>query len=134
VLRFLKKNNLEYTKEEYDEEVIKLAIIGRPNVGKSSIINGILGHERVLVRDMQGTTRDSIDTNFTHDGKDFVLIDTAGIRRLSKIGTRNIENWSVMRTERALKRADIVTVVIDGFDGLHQQDLSVISRVLEEQK
>lgn len=134
VLQFLRKNNLEFQQEEYDENTIKLAIVGRPNVGKSSIINGVLGHERVLVRDMDGTTRDSIDTKFTHEGKDFVLIDTAGIRRLSKIGTRNIENWSVMRTDRAMHRADVVAIVIDGYDGIHQQDLSIISTVLEEQK
>jgi GTPase len=134
VLAFLKKNNLEYSKEEYDDSVIKLAIVGRPNVGKSSIINGVLGHDRVLVRDMDGTTRDSIDTKFNHGEKEFVLIDTAWIRRLSKIGTRNIENWSVMRTDRAMHRADVVAIVIDGFDGIHQQDLSIISTVLEEQK
>jgi GTP-binding protein len=87
-----------------------------------------------MVKDMAGTTRDSIDTKFKFDDKDFVLIDTAGIRRLSKIGTRNIENWSVMRTERAITRSDVVAVVIDGVDGIHQQDLSVISRVLEENK
>jgi GTP-binding protein len=66
-----------------------------------------------MVKDMAGTTRDSIDTKFKFDEKDFVLIDTAGIRRLSKIGTRNIENWSVMRTERAITRSDVVAVVID---------------------
>lgn len=134
VLSFLKKNNLEYKQEEYDENTVKLAIVWRPNVGKSSIINGVLGHERVLVRDMSGTTRDSIDTKFTHKEKEFVLIDTAGIRRLSKIGTRNIENWSVMRTDRAMHRADVVAVIIDGYDGIHQQDLSIISTVLEEKK
>lgn len=134
VIKFLQKNKLEFKQEEYDENTVKIAIVGRPNVGKSSIINGILGHERVLVRDMSGTTRDSIDTKFTHNEKEFVLIDTAGIRRLSKIGTRNIENWSVMRTDRAMHRADIVAVVIDGYDGIHQQDLSIIGTVLEEQK
>ncbi len=134
VLSFMKKNNFEYKQEEYDENTIKLAIVGRPNGGKSSIINGILGHERVLVRYMDGTTRDSIDTKFTHGEKEFVLIDTAWIRRLSKIGTRNIENWSVMRTDRAMHRADVVAVIIDGYDGIHQQDLSIISTVLEEKK
>jgi len=87
-----------------------------------------------MVKDMSGTTRDSIDTKMEFEGLDFTLIDTAGIRRLSKIGTRNIENWSVMRTERSIKRADIVAVIIDGFDGIAQQDLSIISRVLEEKK
>ena len=69
-----------------------------------------------MVKDMSGTTRDSIDAKFTYKDTDFTLIDTAGIRRLSKVGTRNIENWSVMRTQRAIKRADIVAVIIDGFE------------------
>jgi GTP-binding protein len=90
-----------------------LALLGRPNVGKSSIINTLLGRERSMVKDLAGTTRDSIDTRFEYKEKEFVLIDTAGIRRLSKIGTRNVENWSVMRSERALKRSDIIGVVID---------------------
>ena len=96
---------------------------------------------------MAGTTRDAIDAKFTYiqptsnpslengGGEvDFTLIDTAGIRRLSKIGTRNIENWSVMRTDRAIKRSDIVAVIIDGFEGIVQQDLSVISSVIEQNK
>ncbi len=126
---------------------VKLAFIGRPNVGKSSIVNAIVGSERVMVKDMSGTTRDSIDTKFQYtkssppsslenggDMVDFTLIDTAGIRRLSKVGTRNIENWSVMRSQRALKRADIIAVVVDGFEGIVQQDLSIVSDVLEEKK
>ena len=87
-----------------------------------------------MVKDLSGTTRDAIDTKFHFEDQDFTLIDTAGIRRLSKIGTRNIENWSVMRTERAIKRADVIAVIIDGFEGITQQDLSVISQVLEEKK
>jgi GTP-binding protein len=87
-----------------------------------------------MVKDMAGTTRDSIDTKFHYEKTDFTLIDTAGIRRLSRVGTRNIENWSVMRTERAIKRADIIAIVVDGFEGIVQQDLSLISQVLEEKK
>lgn len=113
---------------------MKLAFVGRPNVGKSSIVNTIVGHDRVMVKDMAGTTRDSIDTKFKFEDTDFTLIDTAGIRRLSKVGTRNIENWSVMRTERAIKRADIIAVIMDGYEGIVQQDLSIISTVLEERK
>jgi len=145
ISKFLKQKWLNYKKDAEDAS-IKLAFIGRPNVGKSSIVNTILGHNRVMVKDMAGTTRDSIDTKFhytptpnpslTQGGGsvEFTLIDTAWIRRLSKIGTRNIENWSVMRTERALKRADVIAVIIDGFEGITQQDLSVISQVLEEKK
>ena len=69
-----------------------------------------------MVKDLSGTTRDSIDTKMEYKEKDFVLIDTAGIRRLSRVGTRNIENWSIMRTERSLKRADVIAVVVDGFE------------------
>jgi len=69
-----------------------------------------------MVKDMPGTTRDAVDTKFSYDDKDFVLIDTAGIRRLSRIGTRNVENWSIMRSERAILRADIIAVVVDGFE------------------
>ncbi|MDD4151887.1 MAG: GTP-binding protein, partial [Candidatus Gracilibacteria bacterium] len=91
---------------------------------------------------MAGTTRDSIDTKFVFEngsgengaGQNFVLIDTAGIRRASKIGTRNIEDWSIMRTDRSIQRADVVAVVTDGFDGIVHQDLSVIEKALEEKK
>ncbi len=130
----LKSRNLDYLVEENDESFINLALVWRPNVWKSSLINAIVWKNRVMVKDMAGTTRDSIDTKFKYNEKDFVLIDTAWIRRLSKIGTRNIENWSVMRTERSITRADIVAVIVDGVDGIHQQDLSIIGRVLEENK
>ena len=90
----------------------KIALIGQPNVGKSSMINAIVWKDRVMVKDMAGTTRDSIDTKFKYEDTDFVLIDTAWIRRLSKVWTRNVENWSVMRSQRSLKRADIVAVVV----------------------
>lgn len=134
VADFLVKNKLNYSSENYDDSYIKLALVGRPNVGKSSLINAITKENRVMVRDMAHTTRDAIDTKFHHNKQDYILIDTAGIRRLGKIGTRNIEDWSVMRSERAIKRADVVAVVIDGFDGVVHQDLSIISKVLEEKK
>ncbi len=130
----LLKRGLNYLIEELDDKYIKLSMVWRPNVWKSSLINAIVWKNRVMVKDMPGTTRDSIDTKFQYEWKDFVLIDTAWIRRLSKIWTRNIENRSVMRTERSLTRSDIVAVVVDGFDWIHQQDLSVISSVLEEKK
>ncbi len=134
VAKYLTKRWLNYKIEEEQEWAIKLALLWRPNVGKSSLINAIVGKDRVMVKDQSWTTRDSIDTKFQHGENEFTLIDTAWIRRLSKIGTRNVENWSVMRSERALKRADIVWVVVDGFDGIVQQDLSIISRVIEEKK
>lgn len=134
VAKFLTTKWLNYKVEQYDDSVIKMAVLGRPNVGKSSIINAIVGRDRVMVKDMAGTTRDSIDTKFTYENQEFVLIDTAGIRRLSRVWTRNVENWSVMRTTRAMKRADIACVVVDGFEGIVGQDLSIISTALEEHK
>ncbi len=134
VAKFLTKKWLNYKLETFDDSVVSLALTGRPNVGKSSLINAIVWKDRVMVKDMPGTTRDSVDTRFEYGNKDYVLIDTAWIRRLSKVGTKNIENWSVMRSERAIKRADIIAVVVDGFEGIVQQDLSIISRVLEEKK
>ena len=134
IAKHLTKKWLNYKTDTDDDDSIKLAFVGRPNVGKSSIVNTLVGHDRVMVKDMSGTTRDSIDAKFEYKETDFTLIDTAGIRRLSKVGTRNIENWSVMRTQRAIKRADIVAVIIDGFEWIVQQDLSVISNVIEENK
>jgi GTPase len=96
--------------------MLKLAIIGRPNVGKSSLVNAIAGETRAIVKDMPGTTRDAIDTVITHKGEEIVLIDTAGIRRAGKIGSGNIEDWSVMRAERSIERADIIAIVIDAFE------------------
>jgi len=130
----LKSRNLDYLVEELDDSFIKLALVWRPNVWKSSLINAIIWKNRVMVKDLPWTTRDSIDTKFHYNEKDFVLIDTAWIRRLSKIWTRNIENWSVIRTQRSIARADIVAVIIDGVDGIHQQDFFIIWRVLEEKK
>lgn len=134
IAKFLKAKGLNYNHEEVDDSFVKLSLVGRPNVGKSSLINAIVWENRVMVKDMSGTTRDSIDTRFFFNETNFVLIDTAGIRRLSKIGTRNVENWSVMRTERAIKRSDVIAVIIDWVDGIVQQDLSIISTVLEEKK
>jgi len=134
VAKFLKDKWLNYKIEDLDDSFVKLAMIWRPNVGKSSMINAIVWKNRVMVKDMAWTTRDSIDTKFKYDWTDFVLIDTAWIRRLSKVWIRNVENWSVMRSERALKRADIVAVIIDWFEGIVQQDLSIINKALEEKK
>ncbi len=134
VAKYLKEKWLNYLLEEHDDSFVKLAMIGRPNVWKSSMINAIVWEDRVMVKDMAWTTRDSVDTKFKYNDTDFVLIDTAWIRRLSKVWTRNVENWSVMRSERALKRADIVAVIVDWFEWIVQQDLSIISKALEEKK
>lgn len=134
VADFLTNKGLNYEHEEIDDSFVKLALIGRPNVGKSSLVNSITREDRVMVQDMDHTTRDSIDTKFVHKDQNFVLIDTAWMRRLSKVGVRNIEDWSVMRTTRAISRADVMAVVIDGVQGIVHQDLSIISNVLEEKK
>jgi GTP-binding protein len=102
--------------EPANPDILKLAIIGRPNVGKSSLVNAISGETRSIVKDMPGTTRDSIDTIITHKDTEICLIDTAGIRRAGKIGSANIEQWSVLRAESAIERADIVAVVMDAFE------------------
>ncbi len=133
IAKFLVSKGLNY-KKGLDDDTLKIAFIGRPNVGKSSIVNTIVGSDRVMVKDMAGTTRDAIDTKFTYAETEFTLIDTAGIRRLSKVWTRNVENWSIMRSERALKRADVIAVIVDGFEWIVQQDLSLIGRVADEKK
>ena len=134
VAKFLTSKGLNFELEEIDDSFVKLAMVGRPNVGKSSLINAITWTNRVMVQDMSGTTRDSIDTKFKFSDTDFVLIDTAWVRRLSKVWVRNIEDWSVMRTNRAIIRADVIAVVIDWFDWIVHQDLSIISTALEENK
>lgn len=107
--------------EDYGEEVIKVALIGRPNVGKSSLVNAILGEERVIVSDVAGTTRDAIDTPFEKDGQKYVIIDTAGMRKRGKV-YETTEKYSVMRAMKAIERADVVLVVINGEEGIIEQD------------
>lgn len=98
-----------------------MAIVGKPNVGKSSIINKLTGKQRVIVSDIAGTTRDAIDTNVKYNGKDYVFIDTAGLRRKSKI-KEELERYSIIRTVTAVERADVVLVVIDATEGVTEQD------------
>ena len=130
----LKESGLDYEEAVYDDGVLKLAIIGRPNVGKSSLINAITGTNRAMVRDMPGTTRDSIDSVVEWNGEKIILIDTAGIRRSGKIGSANLEQWSVMRSERSITRADLVAIIIDADEGITSQDKHVVERALEEKK
>lgn len=111
-------------KEEYEENVIKVAVIGKPNAGKSSLINKIAGEERVIVSDIAGTTRDAIDTFVERDGSQYVFIDTAGIRRKSKI-TENVEKYSVLRAYMAIDRADVCVIMIDANEGYTEQDSKV---------
>ncbi|WP_033170803.1 ribosome biogenesis GTPase Der [Selenomonas sp. ND2010] len=110
--------------EDKDEDEISIAVIGRPNVGKSSIVNQLLGEERVIVSDMAGTTRDAIDTHFVKDGMKFMLIDTAGMRRRGKID-EPVERYSVMRSLRAIDRADVVLMMIDASEGITEQDKKI---------
>lgn len=107
--------------EEYGDDVIKVALIGRPNVGKSSLVNAMLGEERVIVSNQAGTTRDAIDTPFEKDGQKYVLIDTAGMRKRGKV-YESTEKYSVMRAMKAIERADVVLVIINGEEGIIEQD------------
>ncbi|GMA99262.1 ribosome biogenesis GTPase Der [Pelosinus sp. IPA-1] len=110
--------------QEEDNEKIRVAVIGRPNVGKSSLVNRLVGEERVIVSDVAGTTRDAIDTHFTKDDTSFVLIDTAGMRRKAKVELP-VERYSVMRALRAVDRSDVVLIVIDAVDGVTEQDKKI---------
>ncbi|HAL10603.1 MAG TPA: ribosome biogenesis GTPase Der [Staphylococcus sp.] len=114
----------EDTEPEYDDETIRLSLIGRPNVGKSSLINAILGEERVIVSPIAGTTRDAIDTLYTYDEQEYVLIDTAGMRKKGKV-YENTEKYSVLRALKAIERSNVVLVVIDADDGIIEQDKKV---------
>lgn len=110
--------------EEYDPDVIRISVIGRPNVGKSSLVNTLLGKNRVIVSNIPGTTRDAIDTPFEQDGKHYVLIDTAGMRRKARIDELT-EQYSVVRSLRAVDRSDVILMLIDAVDGVTEQDKKI---------
>lgn len=110
--------------EEDDDDTTKIAVIGKPNVGKSSLINELLGENRVIVSPIAGTTRDSIDTPFERDGKQYLLIDTAGIRRKSKVN-EDIERYSVIRAVAAIERCDVALLMIDADEGITEQDKKI---------
>lgn len=107
-----------------EEESTKIAVIGKPNVGKSSLINELLGEKRVIVSDIAGTTRDAIDTPFSYEGQDYILIDTAGIRRKAKV-TGDIERYSVIRATAAIERCDVCLLMIDAEEGISEQDKKI---------
>lgn len=114
----------ENSEEEYDPDVIRISVIGRPNVGKSSLVNTMLGKNRVIVSNIPGTTRDAIDTPFEQDGKHYVLIDTAGMRRKARIDELT-EQYSVVRSLRAVDRSDVILMLIDAVDGVTEQDKKI---------
>ncbi len=118
---------------EEDDETIKVAIIGKPNVGKSSLVNKILGEERVIVSNIAGTTRDAIDSSFENEFGKYVFIDTAGIRRKSKV-EESIEKFSVMRTLLAIERADVCLMLIDALEGVTDQDAKIAGEAHEAGK
>ncbi len=116
-----------------EDESIKIAVVGKPNAGKSSLVNRLLGFERSIVTDIAGTTRDAIDSKFTFNGTDYTIIDTAGIRKKSKVED-DIEYYSVMRAFDAVRRADVCLLVVDSMDGLTEQDTKIIGYVHEQGK
>ncbi len=124
LLDYVIENFPKDEEEEYDEDIIKFSLIGRPNVGKSSLVNALLGEDRVIVSDIAGTTRDAIDTPYSYDGKDYVIIDTAGMRKKGKV-YETTEKYSVLRALRAIERSDVVLVVINGEEGIIEQDKKI---------
>ena len=125
--------NFPETAEEDDDAVIKVALIGKPNVGKSSLVNKILGENRVIVSDIAGTTRDAIDSEYENEFGKYVFIDTAGIRRKSKV-EENIEKYSVMRSLLAIERADVCLLMIDANEGITEQDKKIAGEAHEAGK
>ena len=123
----------ERAETEAESEALKIAVVGKPNAGKSSLVNKLLGFERVIVSDIAGTTRDAIDTPFTVDGKQYRIVDTAGIRKKSKV-EEDVEYYSVIRSIDAMRRADVVAVVIDAEEGLTEQDIKICGLVHESRK
>lgn len=123
----------EESEQEDEAEIIKVAVIGKPNAGKSSLINKILGEERVIVSNIAGTTRDAIDSEFQNEFGKYVFIDTAGIRRKSKV-TESIEKFSIMRTLLAIERADVCLMLIDATEGITDQDTKIAGEAHEAGK
>ena len=125
--------NFQEIKEEYDEDTIKFSVIGRPNVGKSSLVNAILNEQRVIVSPIAGTTRDAIDTPFKYQNKDFVVIDTAGMRKRGKI-YENTEKYSLLRSLKAIDRSDVCVLVINAEEGIIEHDKHIAGYAIEAGK
>ena len=119
--------------QDEDENRIKIALVGKPNVGKSSLLNRIIGQDRAIVSDIAGTTRDSLDTEFEYDGKDVTLIDTAGIRKRGKVDP-GVEKYSVVRSMRSIERCDVAVLMIDATEGITAQDTHIAGYILDEWK
>ncbi|MGC9006039.1 MAG: ribosome biogenesis GTPase Der [Sulfurihydrogenibium sp.] len=127
------EKELEYEEEEEQQDYIKVAIVGKPNAGKSSLLNAILGEERVLVSEIPGTTRDTVDTLFEKDGQKFLFLDTAGIRKKSKV-EYGVEFFSVGRSIEAIEKADVVVLVIDATQGATEQDQKIAGLIQRRYK
>lgn len=119
--------------EEIEDESVKVAIVGKPNAGKSSLLNRLVGHERAIVSPIAGTTRDAVDTKIDFNGIEITLIDTAGIRRRGRI-ERGVEQYSVLRSFKAIERADVVLLMIDALEGISSQDAHIAGYILDEWK
>ena len=120
--------------EDDQTERVNIAVVGKPNVGKSSLVNALLGEERAIVSDIPGTTRDSIDTPFMRNGRQYTIVDTAGIRRKRSVEDESIERYSVIRSLAAIRRADVVLIVCDASQGLSEQDVRIAGYAHEEGK
>jgi GTP-binding protein len=116
--------------DEPETEALRIAVVGRPNVGKSSLVNALLGEERLVVSEVAGTTRDAIDTPMVYHGRTFTFVDTAGLRRQARVDD-GVEFYSTLRTRRALERSDVCVLVIDAVEGLHNQDLKIATLAWE---
>ena len=132
LLNMITEDFTEYTTPE-DDEILKFAVIGRPNVGKSSLVNAILGEERQIVSDVAGTTRDSADSKFTYEHQDYLVIDTAGMRKKGKI-YENIEKYSLIRSLKAIERCDVAVIVIDAETGIIEHDKHIVSYAIDTGK
>ena len=126
-------HHMRKAEEEETDDSIKIAVVGKPNAGKSSLVNKILGTRRTIVSEVAGTTRDAIDSPFEHNGEKYTLIDTAGIRRKRSV-EEDVEYYSVLRAFGAIKRADVVFIVVDSEEGLTEQDVRIAGKVHEEGK
>jgi len=125
--------DMEYQEDSDKEDIIRIAIVGKPNAGKSSIVNALLNKERVIVSDVSGTTRDSIDSHVKYDNEEFILVDTAGIRKKAKVDW-GVEKFAVDRAIRAIRDCDVAILVVDAVDGLTDQDKKISSIVVESGK